>query len=202
MAMNEIQTFNERNLTIPINKVKIARSLSTELPDYLTKDEVDKLLSVITNKSHYLLIEFLWKTGCRITEALSITKGSIDFENRTIRIRWLKKRKALERIIPLHPSLAYNLSVFAGSLNLQDRMFPITRQRAYQITKDYAVKAQIGKPIHPHTLRHSFAVYFLKQRRNIVALQKLLGHSQITTTMIYLNIVQQDLADEINMMEY
>ena len=195
---------SNKNLTIS-NKNVINRPFSANnIPTYLTKEEVDKLLSIIpgSNKRDYMLIYFLWTTGSRITEAINVKKKDIDFYYRTVKIQWLKKRKRQERIIPLHQNTAYQLSVYCGNLNQDDKLFPISRNRAFQIIRKYTKKAGITKTVGCHTLRHSFSVYFLKQRRNIVALQKLLGHSQITTTMVYLNIVQSDLQQEIDMVEF
>ena len=203
-ALNMPTVSNNKNLTISNKNVINRPFTANNIPTYLTKEEVDSLLSVIpeSNKRDYMLIYFLWTTGSRITEAINVKKGDIDFYYRTVKIQWLKKRKKQERIIPLHQNTAYQLSVYCGNMNQDDKLFPISRNRAFQIIRKYTKKAGINKKVGCHTLRHSFSVYFLKQRRNIVALQKLLGHSQITTTMVYLNIVQSDLQQEIDMIEF
>jgi integrase/recombinase XerD len=194
--MYEVTTLGNKNLTIPQEKSKLLR-IDREIAAYLNKDEVALLLSVVTNKKHYLLIDLLWKTGVRVTEAVSIKKGDIDFYNQTIKIRWLKHRKAKERIIPLHQSLAYQLSVYASNMGGMDKIFDISRQRVFQILKRYAKTSQIQKNVHPHTLRHSFAIHFLNETGNVIMLKELLGHSQITTTMAYLKYVQKDIKEAI-----
>ena len=199
--MANIEVLRKRNLTISQDRSKLMQ-IDKEIAGYLNKDEVHKLLSVISNKRDYLLLDFLWKTGCRISEALAVSKGNIDFYNKTVKIRWLKRRKAKERYIPLHDSLAYELSVFTGPLNLADTLFPISRQRAFQIIKKYSEKAELGKEVHPHTLRHSFAIHFLSQTGNLVMLKELMGHAQITTTMMYLQYVKKDLKEAINGIEF
>jgi integrase len=180
------------------------RQFKSDIPEYLNKEEINLLLSNIkdSEKMDGLLIMFLWRTGVRITEAISIKKRDIDFINQTAKIRWLKKRKAIDRVIPLERDLIYNLSVYCSNLNLDDLIFPFTRQRAFQIIKKHIKRNLIQKVVSPHTFRHSFAINFLKQTKNLVALQKLLGHAQITTTMIYLNIVQSDLREELNKVEW
>jgi len=203
-GLNKQMVSSNKNLTIT-NKNVINRPFSADnIPTYLTKEEIDSLLSAIpeSSKRDYMLVYFLWTTGSRITEALNIRKKDIDFYYRTVKIQWLKKRKKQERVIPLHQNTAYQLSIYCSSLNQDDKLFPISRIRAFQIIRDCARKAGINKTVGCHTLRHSFSVYFLKQRKNIVALQKLLGHSQITTTMVYLNIVQSDLQQEIDMINF
>jgi integrase len=192
------------DLSIINNKALMNRQFKSDIPEYLNKEEINLLLSNIkdSEKMDGLLIMFLWRTGVRITEAISIKKRDIDFINQTAKIRWLKKKKAIDRVIPLERDLIYNLSVYCSNLNLDDLIFPFTRQRAFQIIKKHIKRNLIQKVVSPHTFRHSFAINFLKQTKNLVALQKLLGHAQITTTMIYLNIVQSDLREELNKVEW
>lgn len=174
-----------------------------DIKDYLVKPEVDLLLEkAIDNPRDWLLILCGWTLGLRISELIKIKKGDIDYYNQSIKVVWLKKRKAMNRHLPL-PDITYrSLNQYIASLNKDDLIFPISRIRAFQIIKKYEKLSGISKNISPHTLRHSFAIHFLKQTRNLAALQKWLGHSQITTTMIYLRIVQSDLADEIKKVEF
>lgn len=200
--MNELAVFNKGSLTKA--KQEVNRVFGSEkLPAYLNKEEVYQILDSIPQdkKRDYIFVFFLWATGVRITEALNIKKGDIDFYGHNVRIIWLKRRKKQERIIPLHSSLITLLALYTGQLNLDDLIFPFSRVRGFQIIKKHSEKAGIKKKVSPHIFRHSFAVNFLKQRKNIVALQKLLGHSQITTTMIYLQIVQSDLRDEVEQLD-
>jgi site-specific recombinase XerD len=201
MVENEIIVSGEKNLTFPNWKSKaVDRAFRQKgLPGYINAEEIRKVLESIPqrNKRDYTLLYLLWTTGIRITEAISIKKRDIDLYNTTLRIRWLKKRERMERVLPLPSKTAYILSVFTGHLNEDNNVFPITRQRAFQIVKKYALLSGIQKRVHPHTFRHSYAVHFLKQTKNLPALQKLLGHSSIQTTMIYINLVQGDLALEV-----
>jgi len=193
--MYEIKKSSNKNLTLSNKEVKVYSN--DELRDYITKEEVDLLLEkAFDNKKDWLMIYCLWSMGLRITELISIKKKDIDFFNKLVKVTWLKKRRAVERYLPIPQQTAYHLSVFTGNLNMDDRIFPITRQRAFQVIRKYA--DVLNKPISPHTFRHSFAVHFLKQTKNLPALQKWLGHSHITTTMIYLRIVQTDLREEID----
>lgn len=172
---------------------------SAERIVYLAKEEVYKILDTCTekDKTAYLLMLFLWKTGLRISEALALKKGDINFFDKTATVKWLKKRRLAVRSIPLESDLAYKLSVYCSNLKLDDRLFPFRRQWALQIIYDHAKLANLNKHVSCHTFRHSFAVHFLKETRDLPALQKLLGHAQITTTMVYLRLSHADLRKEL-----
>jgi integrase/recombinase XerD len=142
-----------------------------------------------------MLITFLWFTGLRITEALSITKKNIDFTNYMITAKWLKSRKYKERVIPIHPRIRELLLLYTATMNLEDSLFPFSRQYAWKLTKKY-----LGGS--PHKLRHSFAVNWLRNDGDIVTLHRILGHSKIQTTMEYLKIVPIDQAKELNKISF
>ena len=115
---------------------------------------------------------------------------NIDFHNYMMTVKWLKSRKYLNRVVPIHPSLCPVLNVYSATKKANERIFPITRQRAWQITRQY-----LGG--HPHQLRHSFAVNWLRCDGDIVTLHRVLGHSKLETTMQYLKIVPVDQGKEL-----
>ncbi len=161
-----------------------------DLPKYWDKIYINEKLRLISNYKHKMLFKFLWMSGVRITEAVSLLKGGIDFDNYTMRVRWLKSRKYKQRIVPLHPVLKDILQVYTANMKADDRVFPISRQRAWVLCKKY-----LGGS--PHQLRHSFAVNWLRSDVDIVVLHRVLGHSSIKTTMEYLNIVPIDQGKEL-----
>lgn len=164
--------------------------LMIELPKYWEKDYINGRISNISNISHKMLIKFLWMSGVRITEGINIRKCDIDFRNYMMRVRWLKSRKYKERILPIHPTLKQILEVYTAALKTEEKVFPITRQRAWQLTMKY-----LGG--HPHQLRHSFAVNWIRNGGDMIILHKILGHSKIQTTMEYLKIVPIDQGKEL-----
>lgn len=180
----DIDVLNRSDLT------KTSQCVKEELPKYWDKEYIRQAINRIENPSHGMLIKFLWMSGVRITEAISLTKGSIDFQNYTVKLKWLKSRKYHYRIAPLHPVLRDILHVYTAAMKLEDKIFPISRQRAWQL-------AQIYLKGHPHQLRHSFAVNWLRCGGDIVVLHKILGHSKIQTTMKYLMIVPIDQGKEL-----
>ena len=180
----EIKVLESQDLTIRASPVKL------ELPKYWDKKYINQKIQEVKNHQHKMLLIFLWYSGVRITEAVSLKKQDIDFENYTMTLRWLKSRKYLHRISPLHPELRNTLEMYTATIKAEDRVFPMTRQRAWQLTKKYLDG-------HPHQLRHSFAVNWLRCGGDIVILHRILGHSKIQTTMEYLKIVPNDLGKEL-----
>lgn len=173
-----------KNLTITQEKVK------RNLPKYWSKEYIHECLSRIENHRHKMLFVFLWQSGVRITEAISLKKKDIDFKNSVMRVKWQKNRKHKVRVVPLHPTLSQVLEVYTAPLKADDRVFSLTRQRAWQLSKKY-----FGG--HPHQFRHSFAVNWLRQGGDLIVLHRILGHSRIQTTMEYLKIVPTDQAKEL-----
>lgn len=182
--MGELSVLKGQDLTISPEKVK------QELPKYWDRDYINERIEGIKNPGHKMLMLFLWMSGVRITEAVSLRKGDIDFQNYIMRVRWLKSRKYKERVAPIHPRLKDILEFYLAPMKAEDRVFPVTRQRAWQLTWKYLNG-------HPHQLRHSFAVNWLRCGGDIVILHRILGHSKIQTTMEYLKIVPIEQGKEL-----
>jgi integrase len=174
----------EKNLTISVEEVK------TPARKYLTPEIIREHLDAMPAGSARMLCSFLWKTGVRISEAITITKRDIDCKNMIIRIRWLKSRKYVERNIPMHPTIKDQLAFYIAPMNLEDRLFPITRQRAHQITTKWFRRS-------PHVFRHSFAVNWIRCGGDLVILSRYLGHARVQETMEYLKIVPIDQSKEL-----
>lgn len=161
-----------------------------EIPKYWDRDEVNALLDQVKNYKHKMFLQFLWLSGVRITEAISLKKKDIDFKNYVMRVRWLKSRKYQERVLPVHPTLKNMLEMYTGAMTQETLVFPFTRQQGWQIAKKWTDG-------HPHKFRHSFAVNWLRCGGDIVILHRILGHSKIQTTMEYLKIVPVDQGKEL-----
>ena len=187
---NEIVILNAKDLTNSYQSVN-----KKDLPKYIDAEVIKERLQEVTNNNDRMLIIFLWMTGCRISEALGVLKKDIDLQNNTIQLRWLKSRKYNYRNIPMHPQLKQLLSFYLAPIKADDRVFPFTRQRAFQITQKW-----LGAS--PHKLRHSFAVHYLRSGGELFDLHLLLGHSKIQTTMEYTKIVPKDLAKELNKINF
>lgn len=161
-----------------------------DMAKYLEPEFIRERLQEIDDPQERMFCTFLWMSGLRVSEAVGIKIRHIDIRNKVITIMWLKSRKYNERNVPIHSQLAQMLALFIGGRNKEDKLFPFSRQRAWQITKKY-----FG--CNPHVFRHSFAVNFLRKGGSIVSLYRILGHSKIQTTMEYLKIVPNDLSKEL-----
>lgn len=191
----EVVILGSQDLTKAIQNVK-----KQEKFKYFDREEINSLLRGIPQNKpkHLMFFQFLWRTGCRVTEAITVSKAALNFDDAFMTIRWLKSRKYLERKIPMHSSLRNPLYMYCSNLKHADRLFDFSRQRADQLAKKYGFG-------HCHVLRHSFAVNFIKQKKDAWALrilQKLLGHNHIQTTMQYLDVIPVDQAEAIEEVKF
>jgi len=167
------------------------------LPKYLTEHKINAILeSARPNKRDYILLLTLWRTGLRVSELTNLKKRDINYEEMIIHIHQGKGR--VDRIIPLDKYLGDLLSFHMSNMNLDDIIFPISTTQVRNITHKY----QGEENLHPHTFRHSYAVHCLKNGVNIRVLQKLLGHEDLSTTAVYLDLIGQDIKDEFKKVEW
>ncbi|HEX3035423.1 MAG TPA: site-specific integrase [Thermodesulfobacteriota bacterium] len=191
---------------VPRGRGVIFEWTQKKLPPYLTREEVRQVLKgVEQDRFYHLLINFLWQTGARVTEALSVKVSDIDFYSKVVRMPSLKKRDPQIKTIPLKGDLLGELGAYIGQegLRKENILFPITRQHAHRVIKEACLKAGLEqKSCHPHVLRHSFAVNAVLQRVPLPILQKWLGHSDIKSTMVYLQILSEDTRDFYDALEF
>ena len=164
------------------------------IPVILTSEEVKKLIESTQNIKHRLIIKILYGCGLRVSEVINLKKEDIDFNERLIKIRLAKGRK--DRFVNIPNSVFNELNNYYELVN-EDFLFPsnrggkLTTKTIQLIIKNSARRAGIKKNIHPHTLRHSFATHLLENGTDLRIIQKLLGHSDIKTTQIYLSVSNQ-----------
>lgn len=202
------QCLCESNPVYQIPTVKAEK----KLPQILTGREVELLLEQpkcvdLKGYRDKAMLETLYATGMRVSEMIAL-----DVEDVSIAGSFIKcEGNGKFRIIPLYPAAVRALSVYINEirpkmvsgpeeealfLNMSgDRM---TRQGFWKIIKHYQETAQISKEITPHTLRHSFAAHLLENGADIHSLQEMLGHSDISSTQIYTQVVKQNLKNVYN----
>lgn len=191
------------------------------LPKAITVDEVTRILEAAgtdtaTGLRDRALLEFLYSTGARISEAVGLDvddialAGSAPDDGGGPAIVRLFGKGTKERLVPLGSYGARALDAYlvrgrpllaakgkgTPALFLNARGGRISRQSAWTILKTAAEKANITKDVSPHTLRHSFATHLLEGGADVRVVQELLGHASVTTTQVY-TLVTADTLREI-----
>ncbi len=187
----------ETNPAVGIKAPKIEK----KVPEILTIKEIDALLKQPAQKTPKELrdksmLELLYATGMRVTELITLKVDDINIKLEYIICRDRKK----ERFIPfgseaknaLVDYLENGRDVLIGENSDSDILFPncsgevMSRQGFWKLIKAYGKKAGIRSEITPHTLRHSFAAHLVENGADLRAVQEMLGHSDISTTQIYM----------------
>ena len=170
----------------------------TKLPVILNQSELKELFSAPTLLKQRVVLTLIYSAGLRGQEVINLKISDIDFERKTIHIRQSKYKK--DRIVPLAESMAIGLKKYMKAENPHIWLFngkePDGRYSVRGLSwvmRENLKKTSITKDVNLHSLRHSYATHLLEQGLNIVTLKELLGHADITTTMIYLHIAQCDL---------
>lgn len=188
------------------------------LPKAITVDEVTRILEAAgtdtaTGLRDRALLEFLYSTGARISEAVGLDVDDISLQGDDgpgPAIVRLFGKGSKERLVPLGSYGARALDAYlvrgrpllaakgkgTPALFLNARGGRISRQSAWTILKAAAEKANITKDVSPHTLRHSFATHLLEGGADVRVVQELLGHASVTTTQVY-TLVTADTLREI-----
>jgi len=136
----------------------------------------------------------LFWTGARISEVLNISTRDIDLSDKVVIINSLKKRnKYIVRQIPLPPGYLKQLSNSVSNSNSDFLIWPFSRRTALRYVKTIMKQCGIqGSKACARGLRHSFAVHCVLRDIPLNIIQKWMGHSSVSTTMIYLNIVGKE----------
>jgi integrase/recombinase XerD len=161
------------------------------IPEVLTTEEVKGLIQATGNMKHRLIIKLLYGCGLRFSEIVNLHRNDLEFGEGLLHVRLSKGRK--DRFVKIPDSIKGELESYS-SLVVGDMLFQSSRGERLtvatiqKIVKNSARKAGIRKNVHPHTLRHSFATHLLEQGKDLRVIQKLLGHLDIKTTQIYLQV--------------
>jgi site-specific recombinase XerD len=164
--------------------------MARRLPTWLTEPERKRLLKQeLSARDRAILTTFIY-SGLRCNELRMLDVSDLDFEEGSILVRFGKRSK--QRVVPLHSEATAALQEHlqgreAGPVFLSERKQRISLRRLRTLIKDLASQAGIKKDLHPHALRHSFAVALLDRNVDLETIRDLLGHEKIETTSIYLH---------------
>lgn len=170
-----------------------------KLPEVLSKEEIKKLIDSIKNFKHQLMICFMYSSGLRVSELINMKVKDLNLEKNFGFVRNGKGGK--DRLITLSNNLIPAISklIFNESLEENNYLFQSNRGKKYSIRTiqkivDKSAKlCEIKRKIHPHTLRHSFAMHLIENGYDVTNVQALLGHKSPETTLIYTHIASPNL---------
>ena len=193
----------------PTKDVK-APKVEKRVPSVLTSEEVELLLEQpkdvdlkgIRDKA---MLEFAYATGMRVTEIISLNLDDVNLEEgyvtckngnkqRNIPLGKMSLKALKEYIEEARDILIKSESEQALFVNINGGR--LTRQGFWKIIKYYKEQAHITKDITPHVLRHSFATHLLQNGADIKAIQTMLGHSDISSTQVYMQFQDEGLKNE------
>ena len=200
----------ERKVNYDISEELKAPKVEKKAPEILSLKEVVKLLEqpdLHTNKGirDKAMLELLYATGIRVSELIALKVEDVNLYMGYIVCRDINK----ERIVPfgnkakeaLEQYLERAREEMAGENN-SNMLFmncsggQMSRQGFWKLLKSYAKKAGIQAEITPHTLRHSFAIHLMTNGADIHAVQEMLGHSDISSTQVYVHMMNNRIRDE------
>jgi integrase/recombinase XerD len=171
------------------------------LPTVLSVEEVAQLLAAARPGRERVLLQTAYACGLRISELLSLQVTDIDSARMVVNVRQGKGAK--DRQVPLSARLLLELRRWWCGHRTKPWLFPgmagPSRQRPMNVTsvqrmmKQVVTRAQLRKPASMHTLRHSYATHLLEAGVDVVTLQKLLGHTSLSTTARYLHVSTRQL---------
>lgn len=183
---------NKRAIALP------ALKRDTRLPIILNRSELKELFNAPTLLKQRIVLTLIYSAGLRGKEVINLKISDVDFERKTIHIRQSKYKK--DRIVPLSNYMAKGLRKYLQAERPHVWLFN-GKQPGNQysvrglswVFRENLKKTSITKEVNLHSLRHSYATHLLEDGLNIVTLKELLGHAEITTTMIYLHTAQCEL---------
>ena len=180
---------NKRAISLPSLKK------DAKLPVILNRSELKELFAAPALLKHRIVLTLVYSAGLRGQEVINLKISDIDFERKTIHIRQSKYKK--DRIVPLSDVMAKGLKKYISVehphlwlFNGKEADGRYSVRGISWVMRETLKKTSVTKDVNLHSLRHAYATHLLEEGLNIVTLKDLLGHAEITTTMIYLHVAQ------------
>jgi len=164
-----------------------------------------------TGRRNRALIVLMWRAGLRLAEALAVKTWDVDAKNKTIRVRHGKGDKA--RTVGFDAKAAGELGAWLGvrGTPTEEKEFLVCTRRGDPLQQSYvramlprlARKAGVNKRVHAHGFRHTFAVELTREGVSVIYIQRLLGHSSLATTSVYLaSLSPEEALDSVRFREW
>ena len=196
---NYIDNIEVNNLSIMSEK---------KLPNVLSPSEINQLIEfydhdLFISSRNKTIIDFMYSTGCRVSELVNVDESDIDMEDAFVR---LEGKGSKQRIVPLGSKVLINLESYLAlrnrdKKNKNNKLFisksnkTLDRTAVFRIIKSTGLKAGIHKELYPHILRHSAATHMLEGGCDLRTVQEFLGHSSVSTTQIYTKVTKAFLEE-------
>ncbi len=212
-SMRSFYKYLEREGVLTKNPMQYISSpkLDRRLPSFLTSAEIIRLLGMPDAEDPYgrrdrAFLELLYASGLRVSELAGLNLNQVNLETREIRVIG---KGAKERVVLMGEPAARALEVYikearglipkikptsrtnrkkTKAVFINNEGYPLTERSVQEIIQKYADQAGIGKKVHPHMLRHTFATHMLDGGADLRVVQELLGHADLSTTQIYTHI--------------
>ncbi len=197
LALSSIKFYFKEILKKNIASNIKAPKIEKKLPTVLTMDEIKSLLDATKNARQRLLIELLYSSGLRVSEAVKLEVNDLDLAENMGTVRSGKGKK--DRNIILSKSFVKALNIYLGERKIDSKFIfnsrdgHLTERMAQRIVNESAQRAGIKKRVYCHALRSSFATHLLDAGTDIRVIQVLLGHSDISTTQRYTTVSRKQL---------
>lgn len=182
------------------------KTAQKKLPVVMNTQEVQELLKQPNRKCptglrNYLIMLVMYRAGLRVSEVISLECRDINWQSGDLKV--VDGKGGKDRVIPLEPYVLDALVKWKEQKPQGKKFFTTLKGEELndryirKFVERYAEKAGIDKDVHPHTLRHTFATELLDQGFTIREVQELLGHSDLSTTMIYTHVNPIAVRDKI-----
>jgi len=185
-------------------------AVPSRLPKALPYVDIAKLIAAVGDAESpgglrdRALVELLYGTGTRVSEAVGLDVDDCDLDQRSIIVTG---KGSKQRVLPVGEIAVAALEAYVirgraalaskgpgtPKLFLNSRGAPLSRQSAYAVVERAAARAGLAVPLGPHALRHSFATHLLEGGADVRVVQELLGHASVETTQIYTRVTADTL---------
>jgi integrase len=196
-----VESVNSETLEPSLEIVKLKKEKKEKkIPLVLSVKEVLSILECIRNPSHNLIISFIYSTGIRLSELINLKRCDIDFDNNRVIIKSKSGKK--DRTTLLSKKIKYRLIDYISENEFKTKyLFETNRSTKYSkggVQKIVRENSKFTKKnVSPQTFRHSFAVHLIESGIDVHYVRKLLGHSKLETTMIYMKLIDCEVLDNI-----
>jgi len=199
-------------VTNPIQNIETPK-IGINLPVTLTIQEIDNIISSIkltakTGVRNIAIVELLYSCGLRVSELINLKISDLFFKESLIKVTGKGNK---ERFVPISTQAQLYINNYIKDIrcfkkikkNFEDTLFlnergsSLSRVMIFIILKELSINSNIKKKIGPHTFRHSFATHLIENGADLITIQNMLGHENITTTERYLHVSKKHLIDSM-----